>query len=246
MSEEKEAQAPTEAVEAPKADVPAPIQLDPSSQALVAKDNAELMRVITTLMKGQAFPKTMDTPQKCISAWNLAAQLNVPPQRAIANMMFINDALGIYGELPKALAEKTGEMEDYEIFSIDKDQNKICLENKNLGAEVWGAVCRIKRKGRTKNEYSFTQVDAERAGLLAKKGPWREYRQIMYQRRASAQALKFEFPDALMGCAVHEYDSNFFPEIKDVTPYNKEEKVRDLNGRFSKKDQEESQRGEAH
>lgn len=198
--------------------VAAPIRIDQQTQQMVARDNSELMRMIQTMMKGQAFPKTLDTPEKVIAAWQVAASLKLPPAVAIQNLAVIHGSVCMWGQLPKALAEGTGKIEDFELILIDKDHNAIKLENKNLDAEVWGAVCRIKRKGRTKNEYVFTQKDAAAAGLLNKTGPWKDYRKIMLSRRAIAHAIKFEFPDAVMGVGIAEYDHNEAPDLKDVTP----------------------------
>lgn len=194
------------------------IALDPKSQMMVAKDTSELHRQIKILMEGQAFPKTMDTPAKCIAAWNLAASFkNVAPQRAIARMMYINGTLSIWGELPKALAEGTGELEDMELFVVDKNFKIINVENKNLSADPYAAVCRMKRKGRTKNEYYFTTDEAETAGLLKKSGPWQQYAKTMLCWRAAGMAYKFEFGDALMGAEIAEYAYNQFPSERDVT-----------------------------
>lgn len=224
----------------------APISIDPVSQLLVAKDNAELMRMITIFMKGQSFPKSMDTPAKCITAWNLAASFkNVSPQRAMSRMMYVNDQLGIWGELPKALAEETKELEDFEIFVVDREYNKIISDNKNLHVDPYAAICRIKRKGRNKNEYFFTIDEAEKAGLINKRGPWQQYAKIMLSWRAQGQALKFEFADALMGADIIEYRFNEFPELKDVTP-SREEKVKDLNDKFSKKEVVDVDQSSAH
>lgn len=198
------------------------IAIDPRSHMLVARDNAELMRMISIFMKGQSFPKTMDTPAKCITAWNMAASFkNVSPQRAMSRMMYINDTLSIWGELPKALAEETKELEDFELYVVDKDYNKICVENKNLHVDPYAGVCFIKRKGRTKNQYYFTMDEAEKAGLLNKKGPWQNYAKAMLCWRAQGQGLKFEFGDALMGCEIAEYRFNEAPDLngfKDVSP----------------------------
>lgn len=228
----------------PSDKVPAPIRLDQNTQQLIARDNSELMRMISIFMQGQAFPKSMDTPAKCITAWNLAASFkNVSPQRAMSRMMYINNTLSIWGELPKALAEATGELEDYEIYVVDKDFNKICVENKNLLADPVAGICNIKRKGRTKNQYYFSMADAERAGLLKKAGPWQTYAKAMLCWRASGQALKFDFSDALMGCEIAEYRFNESPELKDVTekPKSLNEKMDDV----SKAAETTEQRGSA-
>lgn len=194
------------------------ISIDPITQSMIAKDNSELVRMIQIMMKGQAFPKTLDTEAKVIAAWQVAASLKLPPAVAIQNMAVIHGSVCIWGQLPKALAEATGELEDFRLILINKEQRAITLENKNLHEEVWGAVCQIKRRGRTLNEYTFTDPDMVKASLKNKQGPWREYTKIMLSRRAISHAIKFEFPDALMGVAVAEYDFNEAPDLKDVTP----------------------------
>lgn len=199
------------------------ISLSERTGEIVAKDSSELMRQIGILMKGNAFPVSMDTPAKCIAAWNLACSFKgVSPQRAISNMMYIGNVLSIWGELPKALAEATGEIEDYELYLVDEDYNVIIPENKNLKSDPFAAICKIKRRGRTKNTYFFTTSEAEKAGLLRKRGPWQDYAKIMLKRRAQGEGLKFEFSDALMGANIAEYQFNHFPEIKDVSPQIRE------------------------
>lgn len=197
---------------------PASILVDAKTQALVARDNTELVRMIQIMMKGQAFPKSLDTPEKIIAAWQVAASLKVPPAVAIQNMAVIHGSVCIWGQLPKALAEATGELEDFRLVLIDVDQKQISLENKNLNSDVWAAVCQIKRKGRTTNEYVFSMKDAAQAGLDKKAGPWKDYTKVMLSRRAIAHAIKFEFPDAVMGIGIAEYDLNEAPDMRDVTP----------------------------
>lgn len=201
-----------------KAAVPVPISVDAKTQALVARDNTELVRLIRTFMKGVAFPKTLDTEEKIIAAWQVAASLKIPPMIAMQNMAVINGSVAIWGQLPKALAEATGEMQDFRQFFIDKEMNEICLKNKNLNAEIWAAVVQIRRKDRSTNEYFFSVDDAKTAGLLNKSGPWKEHRKVMLARRTVGMAIKFEFPDALMGVAIAEYDLHEAPDLKDVTP----------------------------
>jgi hypothetical protein len=215
--------------------VPEVIVVDQKSQALVARDQSELVRMIRMFMKGQAFPKSLDSEAKIIAAWQLGASLNVPPIRAIQNIAFVNGVMSIWGELPKALAEATGELKQFEVLMIDEKQDVICLKNKNLNATPWAAVVHIQREGRNLNEYVFTLDDADKAGLLNKKGPWQEYRSIMLARRAIAKGIKFEFPDALMGVKIAEYDLDVAPDLKDVTPSAGERlsRAEELNKRFS-------------
>lgn len=198
--------------------IPTMITVDMGSQKMVAKDNSELVRLIRTFMKGMAFPKSLDNEEKILSAWQLAASLNVPPIRGIQNIAFVNGTMTLWGELPLALARATGELSKFQVCMVDKDQVPISLANKNLNQEPWGAVVSIERKSQGVNEYTYTMKDAERAGLDKKPGPWRDHRPIMLLRRAIAKAVKFEFADALMGAPVAEYDFDTGPDLKDVTP----------------------------
>ncbi len=94
------------------------------------------------------------------------------------------------------------------------------MENKNLDAEVWAAVCQIKRKNRSMNEYTFTMGEAETAGLKSKSGPWKQYPKIMLARRAIGHAIKFEFPDAVMGVGIAEYDHHQAPDLEPIRDVN--------------------------
>ncbi len=213
-----------------------PIIVDRQSQQLVAKDNAELVRMIKIFMNGAALPRTLDTEAKIITAWQTAASLRIPPIRAIQNMAIIHGSLAIWGELPKALAESTGELEDFRMILIDDKQEQISLANKNLDKEVCGAVVQVKRKGRSMNEYSFTQADAQKAGLLSKPGPWKDYRKIMYQRRAMNHAMKFEFPDALMGVKIAEYDFNEAPDLSQARDVDTLTGASEINTKYLNKE----------
>jgi hypothetical protein len=210
------------------------MKVDPKTQQIVLNDNAEMLRLITVFMEGKALPKTLDTPAKVISAWQMAASLRIPPAIAIQNMAFINGTISIWGQLPKGLAEATGELSDCRVFWVDKEFNEICVKGKNLDAQVWAAVVRIKRKARSVNEYFYSVEDAKTAGLLGK-DVWKSYLRIMLARRAMGHAIKFEFPDALMGLSIAEYDHNIAPDLVDVTESS--EQVADkLNATVIKRD----------
>lgn len=197
---------------------PTAISVDMKSQLMVAKDNTEMIRIIKVFMHGKAIPKSLDTEAKVIAAWQMAASLKVPPAIAIQNMAFVNGTISLWGELPRALALATGEVEDFVLRRIDKDHNVICLANKNLNAEPWGSVLNIQRKGHSENEFYFTMNDAKRAGLDTKNGPWQNYRPVMVDRRLIAYGVKMIFADALMGLTIAEYDHHQAPDLMDVTP----------------------------
>jgi len=69
---------------------------------------------------------------------------------------------------------------------------------------IIGAKCTVQRKGANPITRQFTLQDAQRAGLLEKKGPWRTYPHRMLQMRARSWALRDAFGDALHGISIAE------------------------------------------
>jgi hypothetical protein len=61
------------------------------------------------------------------------------------------------------------------------------------------AVCIAKRHGSTPVTARFSVMDAKRAGLWTKAGPWQTYPRRMLQMRARSFALRDAFPDVLKG-----------------------------------------------
>lgn len=53
-------------------------------------------------------------------------------------------------------------------------------------------------------ERTFSEDDAEHAGLLTKKGPWQTYRKRMLQVRARGFCLRDTYPDVLRGLTIYE------------------------------------------
>jgi len=67
------------------------------------------------------------------------------------------------------------------------------------------AHCVTQRRGEPEPvERTFSEDDAERAGLLSKSGPWQSYRKRMLQMRARAFCLRDTYPDVLRGLSIHE------------------------------------------
>ncbi len=66
-------------------------------------------------------------------------------------------------------------------------------------ADFLTAVCTAKRRGSTPVTARFSVIDAKRAGLWTKAGPWQTYPRRMLQMRARSFALRDAFPDVLKG-----------------------------------------------
>ena len=185
--------------------------------------------------KSGLLPKHFDTPQKVMTAMQFCAELGLKPITGMRQIYIVNGSPSLWGDLPLAVCNNSKELEDHEEFLYDHEYNKISFENKNLHLDislVAGAVCRVKRKGRSYVEKIFTVVDAQKANLLdakfgSEKKTWREYPKQMLIYRARTAALKAAFPDMLSGVNISEYDDYAESEIIDVSP-EKEALLADL------------------
>ena len=162
------------------------------------------------------------------------------PMKAMNEMGWIEGNLTVYGSLYWALCERHPEYGEHEMFWLDKDQNRICSDNKNLNAEVWAAVIKVKKKGATIwNEYFFTLDEAKTAELYppmknewvnkqktGKKientnSPWWKYIKDMLMHKVKKRMGDANYSSALNGVIYHEDALEHLTggdDPKDVTP----------------------------
>lgn len=200
--------------------------------AVAPTNHSELLRHIDRLAKNGGLPKQFDTAEKAYAGWHFANALGLAPQIAMRQIAIINGTPSIWGDLPLALVRKTGELEFFEEYLVDKDYKKISFENKNLQVEFFAGVCEIKRAKFDKKTFHFTVEQAKTAGLWKKAGPWCTYPDVMIKMRARSVALKTEFGDALNGVAIQEYD---FADVGGRT-VSEESHADELNKTFGAKD----------
>lgn len=208
---------------------------------IMPQNQQQLSWLIGILGDGSAFPAGFDTKPKRLAAYSLGfALMGQQWHLAVNNMAFIKGKLSIWGELPGTLAERTGEVAEKNVYAINKDYKKICTENKNIDDEPYAGVCEIQRKGRVKKEFTYTIKEAEKAGQYPATrrdgspnadSPWMKFTKVMLMRKSMALGVKFEFPEALVGVPIAEYDYDEAPDlVKDVTP---RKTASELNSKFS-------------
>lgn len=217
----------------------APASLIPMhDNQLAPMDHSQLARFVDQMIKAEAVPRHLKNAAQVMSAWNFAAQLQLPPQPSLRNVAVIEGSPSLFGDLPLALVQRHKDFVYYEEFNIDEKYNRISFENKNLDVEPWGGVILIQRKGmKAPLSYAFTLIDANNAGLIEranKKMPWHTYRGTMYIRKARIKGIRAHFADALSGANIAE-DFGFAPDLVDVTDTAtvRKDMAKDLNGRFA-------------
>ena len=190
---------------------------------LVTSTHTELLRYCAALIKGGGVPKRFETPEQVFSALMLVRELGLPDS-AIRQVANIHGTPTVFGDLPLALVQKSTELSTFKEVWFDKDYNEIKFSNKNLNAEVYGAVCFIARNNGEVQEFAWTLDDAKKAGMLPSSGssPWAKYTKLMLRYKARSVALKSLFADKIQGIGILEYDFDLTEaDVKDVTPKEK-------------------------
>lgn len=192
--------------------------------AALPKTVEDQYRLAKAYVSSGMLPKQYVRPEQVITGMAFANELGLHPLTGLKSIAVINGNPCIFGDLPLALVMKSGLLESIEEILIDVSGQMIKPgENK----ELFGAVCRVKRKGLANYTVtSFTLDEAKKAELLSR-DPWKKYTKRMLQMRARAQALKDTFPDVLNGIAIEEYDQ----QEPDSTPGT--DKAKELNSMFT-------------
>jgi predicted transcriptional regulator len=86
------------------------------------------------------------------------------------------------------------------------------------------ATCTVWRKGGEKHTQTYSQNDAQTAGLWGKQGPWKQHPKRMLAMRARGFALRNQFADALAGLVTRE-EAEDIPEERDITPIQQSDAI---------------------
>lgn len=172
---------------------------------LVPRDIDEAFRMSQALARsGDMIPQHFQgKPDMIMAAVMRGAEVGLAPMQALSNIAVINGRATIWGDALPAMLQRHGHALDHEIVGEGKEAK---------------AVATLVR-GDTGQKFvrEFSMADAEKAGLLAKKGPWQNYPTRMLAMRARSWAARDGAADALMGLQVREEVDDYQP-IKDVTP----------------------------
>jgi hypothetical protein len=150
-------------------------------------------------------------PDDAFVAIAYGAEVGLPPLAALQHVAVINGRPGLYGDAIAGVALKSGA-----IISIDER-----IEGDPATMDCV-AHCTVTRPDGSVVERSFSAVDAKRAGLWGKAGPWSQFAQRMLAARARGYAVRDAAPHAFLGYTVEELrdiDTVRGPDAaKDITP----------------------------
>lgn len=127
-------------------------------------------------------------PGNCLIAIQWGAEIGLKPLQALQNIAPINGRPSLWGDAMLALVRSS----------------PLCESVVEGWYENGTAYCRVKRRGEVEQERTFSDEDAQLAGLLNKAGPWTTSKKRMKQMRARAFALRDVFTDVLRGMPMAE------------------------------------------
>lgn len=153
------------------------------SKGLQPTNVSEALQLAEMLSKSSIVPKDYQgNPGNVFVAMQWGAEIGLAPMQAMQNIAVINGRPSIWGDAMLALVRASGLLEYIHENPTDD-----------------GCTVKVKRKGEDEVVRSFTLLDAKKAGLSGKAGPWTQYPKRMMQMRARSIALRDVFTDVLKG-----------------------------------------------
>lgn len=173
--------------------------------AMVPTNIEEAFRLSKALASsGDMVPKHFQgKPEMCMAAIMRGMEVGLAPMQALSSIAVINGRATIWGDALPALMLRAGHHVD-----VDYDGEGDAL--RAIATLTRGDTGKIIVR-------SFSMIDAKRAGLLGKQGPWQQYPTRMLAMRARSWAIRDGAADALMGMNIA--DEGEGPDAaRDVTP----------------------------
>jgi len=140
-----------------------------------------LMFLGDTLLKSGLLPQAIKTKEAAIAIILKGREIGIGPMEAFSSIAVIQGKPTISPQLMIALAERSGQLENY----IIQDDGEKCTVTVN-------------RKGRSSFTASFSMEDAASMGLSGKDN-WKKQPKVMRQWRAISAAFRVRFADVLAG-----------------------------------------------
>ena len=170
--------------------LPTPASTSPTYAPVLAPASfSELVQFAQMAAKSQLVPKEYrNQPEDIMLAVQLGSEVGLRPMQALQNIAVINGRPAVWGDALPGLCKASPVYDDIiETWENEHEPDQLV------------AVCIAKRHGSTPVTARFSVMDAKRAGLWTKAGPWQTYPRRMLQMRARSFALRDAFPDVLKG-----------------------------------------------
>lgn len=157
--------------------------------SIIPQTFEDVYRVAKCIAESGLAPRGMDKPEQVTVAIMTGLEIGLPPMFAIQKIAVINGRPSVWGDaVPAILWSKGFKLSEFSEGEGDK------LE----------AHCQVMRPDGDVISRSFSVVQAKKAGLWGKSGPWQQYPDRMLQMRARGLACRDGAADALSGLYLAE------------------------------------------
>lgn len=166
-----------------------PLRAGGKVAGIVPESVEEVFRLAQAVSKSGLAPRGMDTAEKLTVAIMTGMEIGLPPMFAINKIAVVNGRPTLWGDaLPALLWGRGFKLKEW--LDGDGDSRR--------------AFCEVTRPDGDKVMRDFGVVDARKAGLWGKAGPWTQYPDRMLQMRARGFAARDGAADVLGGLYVAE------------------------------------------
>ena len=167
--------------------------LSPALNPLAPRDYEEAQRLAKLLCEAKMAPQGFEKPETGLVGILQGMEMGLSPLFALQRMAIVDGRLTIWGDGALALVLRSGLCVSITEWLEGDDESE------------WISHCEVLREGWDRPiTRSFAVLDARRANLWHKPGPWTEYPKRMLQMRARAFALRDVFADVLGGLYFRE------------------------------------------
>jgi hypothetical protein len=187
----------------------APLMAGASPKAIVPVDFEGAYRIAKVVHAAGMAPASLKSLEQVMVAILHGLEVGLTPMNALQSIAVINGRPTIWGDGALGLIRASGLLEYMKEYFEHEDTPQM------------KAVCVVKRKGEAEPvTTTFSVIDANKAGLLGKAGPWQTYPKRMLKMRAR-WALRDTFSDVLKGLHLRE-------EIEDMARSHQAEREPEL------------------
>ncbi len=160
-----------------------PIKVDPPKTMLPTRGDLQIIGVLAknaAQVAGHAVPKELDTPAKAAAVMIAGFELGVKPMTSLRHIFVVNGRTEPDAQLMAGIVTAHEPTARFEIVELT---DKLC-------------TMRLHRPARDLvGEYTYELADAERAGLLKRGGPWRDFPKDMMRWAATKRLCRAYAPD---------------------------------------------------
>ncbi len=153
---------------------------------LAIVDQPLTLKALQNMLAGSTLPDRYEYVGDAIATIKVGAEIGLPPMTSLMELYVVNGSVGMSGKAMQSLVMRAGHMIVMTEMSETRGAVK-AMRRDNLTGQLLNA-----------GEFEFTIEDAERAGL-AGKNTYESYPKDMLLWKAVARAVRFVFPDVIMG-----------------------------------------------